>query len=150
MKILNNNKIIKSSVYSEAIWVCRYLGDNIKFLPDILKYLVRKKDRSHITVFKAITILFDKNNDSYNNDLQDKLDFDTSSFYNSEELLNVYQEKRIIDINRTQNILKRLKVINYAISALDTVLSKNKFKILCNDFKKVFNNIKSIIVKYQF
>jgi len=150
MKILNSNKIIKSSVYSEAIWVCRYLGENIKFIPDILKYLARNKGRSHVTVFKVITILFDKSDIGYNDDLQDTLDFDTSTLYNSDELLNVYQEKRIIDVNRTQNILKRLKIINYAISALDTVLSKNKFKILCNDFKKVFNNIKSIIVKYQF
>ena len=149
MSILNNNKSFKSCVYSEIMWVCRYLGNNINLLPDMLKYLARKKDCSHVTVFKAITILFD-NNGAYEDDLQEDLGFSTETLYNCKELLGVYQEKRIVDVNKTHNILNRLKVINIALSAIDTVICRNKFKILCPNFKKAFFNLKDIIVKYQF
>ena len=148
MTKLNTNKILKSIVYSEIIWTCRYLNSNSIYLPDMLKYLARKKSISHYCVFTALTVLFDEHG-KYNNDLKN-IPFNTDTLYNSSELVNIYKEQRIIDENKTHQILNRLKRIAFVLAAIDTVVSKNKFKILCKPIKKTFENIKSIIIKYQF
>jgi len=148
MTNVNTNKILKSEVFSELIWTCRYLDSNIIYLPDMLKYLARKKDITHCDVFTALTVMFDGKG-VYNNDLTN-LKFNTTTLYNSYELVSIYKEKRIVDENRTHEILNRLKRIAFVLAAIDTVISKNKFSILCKTFKSTFNNIKNIIIKYQF
>ena len=148
MAKFNINKIFKSEVYSELIWSCRYLNNNIIFLPDMLKYLARNKKLSHYCVFTALTVLFDGHG-VYNNDLKD-IKFNTDTLYNSNELVTVYKEKRIVDENKTHEILNRLKKIAFVLAAIDIVVSKTKFKILCKTFRGTFENIKSIIIKYQF
>ena len=148
MTEFKKNKMFKGEFYSELIWSCRYLDKNIIYLPDMLKYLARNKKINHFNIFAAMTVLFDKHG-SYNNDLED-LTFDTSTLYDSSELMTIYKEQRITDIDKTHEILNRLKTIAFSLSAIDTIISKNKFNILCKLFNDTFMNIKSIIVKYQF
>ena len=77
------------------------------------------------------------------------MELDQSTFYDYKDLLMIYQEKRI-NKEETQQILDRLKLIAFSIAALDSVVAETNFKVLNIHFKKVFNNIKDIIVKYQF
>ena len=64
--------------------------------------------------------------------------------------MTIYREKRIINTDKTQDILNRLKLIAFSIAAIDTAISKTKFNILDNVLNETFLNIKNIIVKYQF
>ena len=149
ISLISSNELYRDEFNSELMWSCRYLDSNLIFLPYVLNFLIKKRNISHYTIFTVIACLFDKNK-PYDNDLKEDIDFDTSTLYNSSELMTIYKEKRIVDVDKTQNILNRLKVIAFALATINTVISKSKFRKLSKFFRNTFNNVKGIIVKYQF
>ena len=147
--LISNDINYTDNITSKIIWSCRYLDNNYKKLPQLLEELLLIGNLDHYKTFEFLACLFDGKN-PYNGNLGNT-SMDTSTLYDSSELMTVYREKRILDNDDSQDILNRLKNIGFALAALHvTTIDTRKYRGLCKFFKEVFNNLKNITSKYQF
>ncbi len=147
--LISNDINFTDKTTSKIIWSCRYLDDNYKKIPHLLEELISINNLDHYKTFEFLACLFDGKN-PYNGNLGNT-SLDTSTLYDSSELMTVYKEKRILDNDDSQDILNRLKNIGFALAALHiTTFETRRYKSLCKLFNDVFNNIKNITSKYQF
>ena len=148
-KLISKDISFTNKTTSKIIWSCRYFDDNYKKITYLLDELILISNLDHFKVFNFLVSFFDSRS-SYAGNLGET-DLDTSTLYDSNELLTIYKENRILDNDKSQDILNRLKNIGYILAALyTTTYETTKYNKLCNLFKNIFNNIKSITTKYQF